>query len=735
MIGFGRYNLLIKLGQGGMGSVYLARQKALRRFCAVKIMNPEFSKNPNAVARFLLEARAAAAFTHPNLVAVFDCDKFDEQTLIAMEFVEGMSLAQIIRYSGALPLPLSLFWLNQAAVALQYVHSKNVIHRDIKPDNMMVDAQGNLKIMDLGLAKAKDQVETDHSMTATGAVMGSPHYMSPEQINDSKTVDHRTDLYSLGISFYQMVRGALPFNKTSAAAVCMAHLSEEIPSVDFTDPELTAATDQLIRKIAAKDKDDRFQSAGEIVEAIKPWIETYPMDAAAQEAFGKLNFEERKVAHILGKAKISMLEVDTDNPTDVINDGTVQLKDPTALNAAKNQTITSQSTSSSNKWIYVGLAAGIVVLLLVSGLIFFRASKTETPVPTASIVPPKTPEAPTTGKISITTTPEEASVTWGSEVKKSPAEFNDVKPGQHKVEIFLEGYKPTHRTIEVTAGGTASLDVKLTAVEELPAPVAVQEVGGLNVKTNPEGATVMFRSKSYTSNAVLPEIPVGEHEILITRTGYQDVSDKVTIEKDRFITFEKNLQRRKITITLESDPLGAEIWKDGQQIGQTPKEVEALFDDSVEYRFKMKGFEETPALVRFTGTESIYKVPLRRPFVAQQQNFPPVPTYQPPPGSIDAWWSNLLETGRNTKSNSEWLMQKKKTVEEINNLLKRDGAKSSYAIAAVNEIEKILEKARSMPDQDYQRTKFETINQLKMSYGKALEKSRGKNPPPQQPPR
>lgn len=743
MIGFGRYNLLIKLGQGGMGSVYLARQKALRRFCAVKIMNPEFSKNPNAVARFLLEARAAAAFTHPHLVSIFDCDKFDDQTLIAMEFVEGMSLAQVIRYSKALPLSLSLFWLNQAAIALEYVHSKNVIHRDIKPDNMMIDAQGNLKIMDLGLAKAKDQTEGDHSMTATGVIMGSPHYMSPEQINDSKTVDHRTDLYSLGITLYQMVRGSLPFNKTSATAVCMAHLSEEIPSVEFTDPDLTMAMDQLIKKMAAKDKEERFQSAAEIIEAIKPWMEAYPMDATAQEAFSKLNFEERKVAHILEKAKISMLEVDTDAPNSIIEDGTDPLKDPSLVSKTKNPTIAAtQPAPSSNKWLYTGLAAGVLILLLVGGLIFSRESHTPvTPPPPVTQIAPQKSEAPVTGKISITTAPTHATITWGSEVKKSPAEFSNVKPGQHKLEISLEGYKPTHRIIEVIAGETASLNVELTAIEETPAPTAVQAVGALSIKTIPEGATIVFRGKSYISNTIVQEIPVGEYEILVTQTGYEDTSDKVSIEKDKPTTFERTLQRRKIALTLDTEPTGADIWKDGKLIGQTPKEVEAFFGDNIEYRFKITGFEETPFLIRFTGMESIKKIPLIHLFNPGQNmgTMPPtMPTVYFPPESPQAWWLKHLETSQNTKSESEWMAQRKKIMEEVSHLLKnRDGARNSSTLtSSLNEMEKILDKTHSLPAAEFSQTKVEIINKLMAAYMKGIET--GKKPggmQPQGPPR
>lgn len=214
-----------------MGVLYLARQKTLKRYCALKVVHPHLSKDKDCAERFLHEARSAASLSHPNLVGIFDCDQFDGQYFIAMEYIEGLTLGEIIRICGPLPLPLVFYLLNQAAVGLEYLHSRNIVHRDIKPENMMIDAKGTLKIMDLGLAK--QHFEGDQTMTVTGMLIGSPYYMSPEQIEDSKTVDQRTDLYSLGIVLYQMLVGKVPFHQTSAAGVLMAHLNETIPSVSI----------------------------------------------------------------------------------------------------------------------------------------------------------------------------------------------------------------------------------------------------------------------------------------------------------------------------------------------------------------------------------------------------------------------------------------------------------------------------------------------------------------------
>lgn len=308
MIGFGRYNLLVRIGRGGMGMVWLARQKALGRFCAVKLLDPFLAQKPGIDERFVREARTAASLSHANLVGVFDGDVFDGQHFIAMEYVEGFGLAEILQMRGPVPVPLALRWLQQAVVALEYVHGKGLIHRDVKPHNMLINPEGTLKLMDLGLAI--DALDTEHALTVTGVVIGSPSYISPEQIQDAKTVDARTDLYSLGISFYQMLTGKLPFERSSAAAVCVAHLQDPMPSVQLPDPQLTADLDQFIARLTAKKRDERFQSATEVLAAIQPWLDRHPWGDPSGTYLAAIPFHERSVGHLLKAEGIEPRRVD-----------------------------------------------------------------------------------------------------------------------------------------------------------------------------------------------------------------------------------------------------------------------------------------------------------------------------------------------------------------------------------------------------------------------------------------
>jgi serine/threonine protein kinase/formylglycine-generating enzyme required for sulfatase activity len=314
MIGFGRYNLILRLGQGGMGSVYLARQKSLRRFCAIKLINPQLLQNSRIAERFLREARTAAALSHPNLVAIYDYDQFEGRYFIVMEYVGGFSLRQILRHNGAVPLPLAFHWLKQVAVGLECVHSMNIVHRDIKPDNFIVDAHNVLRIMDLGVAKS--HLATEFTLTGTGALLGSPHFMSPEQIHDSRDVDCRTDLYSLGITFYQMLTGKMPFDSPSVAAIYVAHIQVPMPSVCFADEELTRALDGLIASLTAKERGSRLASATALIEAVDPWLASYPLDETCQRYLKRLEFEEQTVESLLKKAQADLKDVDADLPVD-----------------------------------------------------------------------------------------------------------------------------------------------------------------------------------------------------------------------------------------------------------------------------------------------------------------------------------------------------------------------------------------------------------------------------------
>ncbi len=475
-----------------MGSVFLARHKTLRRFCAIKVINLHISHDPDSTERFLREARATASFSHPNLVPVFDCDQFEGQSFIAMEYVEGMSLAEIIQARGALPIPLAFSWLIQAATALEYIHSKHVIHRDMKPDNMMIDMKGTLKIMDLGLAK--DCLNSDFSMTVTGMIMGSPNYISPEQIKDSKTVDHRSDLYALGISFFQMLTGRVPFQHSSSSLICIAHLQEPVPSVNL-HADLNMALDSLIGKMTAKDKNERFQSATEILDAIRPLAADHPIESSSEQFFSSLGVEDRRVVRVLEKNSIAEKEVDGDF-TQAPSTPEPSSQIPTIAPAGHPFNAPTPHLSAKRPrlgWTVFGLASCILILIgwklwIHSGNpapgkeIPFVSQKSESPKvqPSAASLPMPVAKL---GGLYVRTEPEQAMVMFGARSQSSPATFPEVPVGKYTVQISLDGYQNVEKEVTIEEDHFAQLNVSLTPVAKKEAKPQLSTAGGVHSKT------------------------------------------------------------------------------------------------------------------------------------------------------------------------------------------------------------------------------------------------------------
>lgn len=252
----GRYKLSKKLGQGGMGVVYLAEDTVLNRVVAYKVLPPSVRNNPKVLENFLQEARVAAAINHPNIVTVYDTGSEGVEPYIVMEFVDGISLKELLEKSPSMPMNDLIGIAKQICHGLEYAHNKNVIHRDIKPANIMISKENRVKIMDFGLAKILSESEIEGT-----SVKGTPLYMSPEQIQ-GKRVDHRTDLYSLGCTLYRMAAGRPPFIEGD---VYYHHLHTLPVSPRSLKPQIPEMLNQIILKCMVKDPEQRYQRAKDIL--------------------------------------------------------------------------------------------------------------------------------------------------------------------------------------------------------------------------------------------------------------------------------------------------------------------------------------------------------------------------------------------------------------------------------------------------------------------------------------
>jgi beta-lactam-binding protein with PASTA domain/predicted Ser/Thr protein kinase len=254
----GRYRVMRKLGSGGMADVYLAEDEELGRRVAIKILNDRHANDEQFVERFRREAKNAAGLSHPNIVSIYDRGEAEGTYYIAMEFLDGRSLKELLIARGPMPIDNAVSYTRQILNALRFAHKKGVVHRDIKPHNVMADPDGRLKVTDFGIARAGTS-----QMTEAGAIVGTAQYLSPEQARGA-AVDQRSDVYSVGIVLYEMLTGHVPFNGETPVEIAMKHLSEAPRPPSTMRPDVSPDLDMIVLRALAKNPDDRFQSAEEM---------------------------------------------------------------------------------------------------------------------------------------------------------------------------------------------------------------------------------------------------------------------------------------------------------------------------------------------------------------------------------------------------------------------------------------------------------------------------------------
>ena len=257
-----RYEIVNKIGTGGMSDVYKAKDLTLGRFVAIKVLKAEFSEDINFVTKFRSEAQAAAGLEHPNIVNIYDVGSENGLHYIVMEYVEGITLKTYIEKKGQLSFKEAVSIAIQVGRGIEAAHNKNIVHRDIKPQNIMISTEGKVKVTDFGIARAAS------SNTISSNVMGSVHYSSPEQVRGGYS-DEKSDIYSLGITMYEMVTGKVPFDGDTTVAIAIKHLQEEIVPPSVYAPELPHSLEQIILKCTQKSVDRRYQNMEDVIADLK----------------------------------------------------------------------------------------------------------------------------------------------------------------------------------------------------------------------------------------------------------------------------------------------------------------------------------------------------------------------------------------------------------------------------------------------------------------------------------
>jgi serine/threonine-protein kinase len=274
----GRYQVVRKLGAGGMANVYLAEDQELGRRVAIKILNDRHAGDEQFVERFRREAKNAAALSHPNIVSIYDRGEAEGTYYIAMEYLDGRSLKELIVQRGPAPVTVSVEYARQILSALRFAHRHGIVHRDIKPHNVLVDAEGRVKVTDFGIARAGAS-----QMTEAGSIVGTAQYLSPEQARGTD-VDQRSDLYSLGIVLYELLTGSLPFNGDTPVEIAMKHLSTIPEAPSAKRPEVPRDLDLIVTRALAKDPDDRYQSAEEMDADLERFLRGAAVSPVTEES-------------------------------------------------------------------------------------------------------------------------------------------------------------------------------------------------------------------------------------------------------------------------------------------------------------------------------------------------------------------------------------------------------------------------------------------------------------------
>lgn len=265
------YRIEDRIGRGGMGTVYRALQLSLDRTVALKILAPHLVENQNFINLFIREARAAGALSHPNLVQVYDVGVEDDIYFYSMEYIPHGSVEDQLNLDGPIPLPRTLEIIRDAALGLQYAELKGLVHRDIKPGNLMVGHESIIKIGDLGIARFG---EAEGRVSQKDGVSGSPHYIAPEQAR-GRDIDHRADIYALGVSFYQMLCGSTPYRGSTPREVILAHINEEPPPLIERAPEVPGPVVELVEAMMRRERDQRIASSTAVLERLEPLLRRY----------------------------------------------------------------------------------------------------------------------------------------------------------------------------------------------------------------------------------------------------------------------------------------------------------------------------------------------------------------------------------------------------------------------------------------------------------------------------
>lgn len=479
----GNYVILDRIGAGGMGQVFQARHRRMKRVVALKLLPPSLTRSKETLSRFQREVEAAAQLEHPNIVAAYDADEANGVHFLVMQFVDGPNLQELVDRQGALSIEAAVSCIIQAAKGLEYAHRKGIVHRDIKPANLLRDADGAVRVLDMGLARfgeatispkqpppgdsgridrllAGDTRPSDSGLTQCGQIMGTVDYIAPEQSLDTRAADHRADIYSLGCTLYFLLVGKPMYTHDNVAKRLLAHREGPTPSLRAPRKDVPQRLEAIFRKMVAKQKEERYPSMAAVVSALQSYLDEAKRPLGAPPVFEKLEasgplpaFTEGlatldAAAHAIGSQSSGSLPTLSAMPSGP----SLQFAQPLP-----------RPEAGSSKLLLIASGAvilvGLVFLGLIVALTFSGGDENGTLLVQLSAPGAQLEIFDASNRLVVSRQGESGTVSFA------------IPSGGHRVQVTKEGFLPFSTEVDVAAGEETTVDVQL-AVAPAPQPAA-----------------------------------------------------------------------------------------------------------------------------------------------------------------------------------------------------------------------------------------------------------------------